>query len=1612
MGCHYILRGHRFDSELELDDFLITKWKFHSTQGDAVFNESEKFLAGKSYVERIKNDAKKYDLKNKKRRVYGEEETSYDFDKKSKIIGVNKFTNQYRTDEGRRLHPEFEEDEYWNERIAAWKKGEFTEDEKEVFEVDGTPITDKTLHEKFKQQMMAKWETQCLMGDAIHAVFQVYFTKDSKTNVYNHTLLKTDKDHKQKLIERLSKFKWKKRDGSFASFNDIVDDKTLENIFKECEKFKAELDKKFGVNCEYYPELDVVGDLDRPFADCTKIHGVIDLLVLDEQGYPHVLDYKTSLKTYENFDSAKKLAFTYQLGIYGRILQKAGFRFDMEPYNIVPIQIQGFTKIGEDQYKFSNIGLAPSVFKSLESEINSNTNIVNNLEDIMHIPIKTNIAPEKILQNTDEQMRILAPSGYELTKEYTREDMIKELTDDNALEGPSEDYNGKWIWKKNYNKDPIILADSKEDLIEKALGYRKKLPQLRKYVVDTVVNGLKEGQKNNTAEVNWPKQTESKAVGINNDWFKVHMKKYCSSNWEVIDEPEYEPLKRYGIILLLNKATKQLDIVKVTGKAIKRAYNFGKNRNNLLGAHNIDMKYLSRKKDLMLAANNGNFEAMEAMIVLNQLPALFEDNNVIIGNINIMDPKTGYGITVSNKELMYCFNEFAQIKEIKEFTDFKNNIGTTIKMASKAHLARTELSDVLSEAKSNEYKDIYAKFENFDASDGCKSQLDSCIEGNIDDKLKALNKIKSDLEKAYGRSLEKVSQDQDTLNEPHIKIYNQVMLAIAELNGIDFRQQLNDHDKWCESWAIASKGYHATYMDNPGNLQSETLNLLTNMTTEAYQNVRSDMQEPTAKLRQLTEKLKIAKGFNGLKERTIGNHADLYKNMYREEALKNGDLVFKNPWTDPTLQPEEAEYLKYVLQQINKNRFGSKSDEYIENLRKEDKYDYFKVPLCKGDNSSYVSQKGLFNALKNRLKGWLPSEVVKRMRDEVGNIDKFEENVEERKRARERENLFEMTNRFDRGEEPYQARLEYIARQTGGTAYFETNVETLALRHMFAYSMKKRIDAVMPNIKAAMIHLTLQGAIQNTVFKNDLKYAEDYIRNKIKNETIVDPKYEKHEAYAQKLKKVASALALGFSPKQFLYQTIQGIWNDISLIIRKPDGTNAFSLKNMVRAARIVYKELFNVGDKPSVMKLLNELYGVNDMDMNTYIERLKSDHFGFFNFTNMAFKFASRPDFYNRMTIFSAKMLEDGSLKAHSVNEKGELVYNWKEDERFSAFANNDTSDIEKYNKQRALYYAMAKQFEKEHTKIKIGDSWVDFKLDMSNPMPLPRAYTNLEAESMKSLSDTIYGYYSHEKKSMVQSTLLGGMWMQFRTYWSGKKNQYFSGGAVRLEGHWEQYKENGQEYYYQIDEHNNIRYDLPPITKAEAEKKHNGLAAPVMVWKGDWREGILKTICDLVKNCKEYGWSEGWRMSLYDENGELKNIVRSNIIQMFYDAMIILTVGNLLAGSLTDWYDEEKKDADEKDFAEQLKLSTLNLLIGSLKNSTMDFYLIDSILKPLEDWSPFSLTYYMTVLTRTFNAVTSDDPLGKSWDNVVKLTSVGKQFEPVIDVIKPDFPTFGEDE
>jgi hypothetical protein len=92
--------------------------------------------------------------------------------------------------------------------------------------------------------------------------------------------------------------------------------------------------------------------------------------------------------------------------------------------------------------------------------------------------------------------------------------------------------------------------------------------------------------------------------------------------------------------------------------------------------------------------------------------------------------------------------------------------------------------------------------------------------------------------------------------------------------------------------------------------------------------------------------------------------------------------------------------------------------------------------------------------------------------------------------------------------------------------------------------------------------------------------------------------------FAKKIMKLASIGALGFNPKQ-MYQLLEGIWKDIGIVWRNEDGKYGFTAKEMIDSFIDVYKEFGKFGFYPTKLERINQLYRINDMDINVYAEHL-----------------------------------------------------------------------------------------------------------------------------------------------------------------------------------------------------------------------------------------------------------------------------------------------------------------------------------------------------------------------------------------------------------------------
>jgi hypothetical protein len=152
--------------------------------------------------------------------------------------------------------------------------------------------------------------------------------------------------------------------------------------------------------------------------------------------------------------------------------------------------------------------------------------------------------------------------------------------------------------------------------------------------------------------------------------------------------------------------------------------------------------------------------------------------------------------------------------------------------------------------------------------------------------------------------------------------------------------------------------------------------------------------------------------------------------------------------------------------------------------------------------------------------------------------------------------------------------------------------------------------------------------------------------------------------------------------------------------------------------------------------------------------------------------------DYYNRLSLFLAKMIEEGSYEAHSIDKNGHLKYDATKDKRFSKYFKNRhlhknaygqyiaaKNDLE-YNTQRQLYLITMKEINEDRNRVNLP------KLTEENDI-LDTAYSEKERLSFKSFTDTVYGYYERDSSSLLHTTWYGIIFLQFMQFWPGKMSQ-----------------------------------------------------------------------------------------------------------------------------------------------------------------------------------------------------------------------------------------------
>ncbi len=1631
-SCLYFYKEKEIGNIAQLDDFLISKQKYYSKLGDKVFQTNANIA---SILTEASNKNKEIARKwNIAKRVYAGEEELIKLNRP--FVGVTEFLGGQRNAEtGKLYYPEFREGEYWASRFHAWGNGKkatllnnsngFTQDEIDLFfDGDESKITaisvgdfvkwknDKgEYYDEFgsdeqkllREKMTHKWESQARLGTEIHNVLEAYFSSSSSRQdlldsgnrmqignfisglrkTYEAEILKDNKLVKQ-TISKISE--------------DTTDEKVYQ-ILEYAKQLRTKLISDYGTNLSFYPEFTLSADLNKEFEGRTdlKIAGRVDLIVVDEEGFPHIVDYKTSPKHYEEYAGAKKLAFTYQLATYKRMLQRLGLNTEKTDLVVAPITMDNFHLEGDHwMYDSVSIGaISTEILHTLNEQANSEK-LIKNLNEYIEAPVVMATA-EHIISNVKEAFDKWFPKYG--SKHLKTDQEIKEMIEKQGGFKKDTNTNEYKFTPKGWSK--AIVAKSEVELYNKV---KQEFSVSKERVINktqSIIKAIKKAKKEGSIQLS--RNTD--------EWVINKLSKYTGDNWEILENDAAEAASKFGVILFYNQETDIIEVIKIASGDLRAVNSWGRNRTNLTGAHELDLAEDSKSDSLALKAANGNIELMEAMLVLNNIQF---NRTVQIGRIDVISPfsEVAQGLTATNKELKYNWDKLMKLKPLNQVNQFGKG---TIKMLTKTEQCYQEFQEILSRLHKNNSKLLndYREFE------PVLEQLFAYMPTNVEATISKLMELRSILENDKHRMGKTLDNDgnsrhsglKDYDQDYDRNLYQLVSAAILELRNFNIRQNIKDHDPYLESVHILRDGISGNNLDNAGNFGNRLLNQITSLALEGYQNARDEAFRKLNELRQKTEKLKNDTGFSGLLEHTIGNQASLFNGM--TEYTQDGDLRFVNPWKNNKLSPQQQEYLKFAILELNKNAHPTWTEAQIQDKIQSDDITFFQVPLIDADIASRINTDGWLGFVKNTFKcfsSW--SKFKQSLKDLQSNF--LGNDVEQQ--ITKKSEIFQVVNLMNVGNDIDRKRIIKDKISAYGEGFFERDIEKILAAQTWAYATQRALEDRMVLLKSAYITLNVMGNDQNQTFKEDEEFFKKFVANRINHQSIDDEKLKPLKGAVGIMQRAVSWMALAFAPVQFSGQSLEGIWKACKLIITKPDGTETFTAKNMTDAAKQVYSELFHFSDIPTVSGAVNAQYGINDMDNSSFADNNTSNRHGLFNFFGrFAYKFASRPDFYNRMTIFVAQMKKDGSWEAHSVNKQtGELIYDYTKDKRFAAWANDKegkNGKTEEWQKAKAMYYTVARQLVQEGARNKDGSLF-------TVEQPLPKAYSNKESEAKKAVGDNMYGYYDSTKKSLFQSMFLGGLLFQMKTYWSSKKNQYFAPGGIKAQGKWVQLEaeaidpetnevkldSNGkpiiEKYYYPKTETGEVDLEGTPVPESDP----NCSKMPFMQWQGKFEEGVIVTIGNFLNELRNTG---SWKQAVdsmfgLNSDPELRKVYQANIKLFFSDLIMWILIGGAAVALSGDWADDEIKKAKESGhMRDAISATFADLAYRTIRYSSNDFAWWKSIFDISMDWNPMAISYLTKEFSYIGDMLTGDATFS---DTVVKSFTATRQIRPIFDCLQSE--------
>lgn len=1183
---------------------------------------------------------------------------------------------------------------------------------------------------------------------------------------------------------------------------------------------------------ELNPEIqDIIRTIDRNLgAEYTGIVGTIDLVVIDKEGLVHLYDWKTSVREFDDWSNSKLRHVNSQLGIYAAILEQYGL-------NVASLNVGALRTILDDNVK-DRVKYVNVEFDGIKP-IYSNE-LVNNAK--LMIPSFRKFATEN-MNNVNQNVEKVY-SGMQINDDRYLQTTVEAFINKDTGRVRKVQPGTPWAESGNefyFHKDRIVvkdgqsvvLAKNEEDLRAKVEAYIKELNEVRQVETALLAKNLRLVMRTRDIE-----GLEKISNAISTQFGKTiynRFYKYVKQGWSL----NMNEVLLANNILVFTRGSRSEVVILDNGdlnsdiKLTKGTTILG----NKIADRFVDDQFILKSK-------LGNILLMKAMIFVAEHVDYF--SKVPIENITVCSLHGKDAISIippillQNYEKLRIYHRDARLKYIPENVFQK--------------------METIGLRRAFDYLEI--------SEEGVKKYLNLGTAKEAETHtLDELRDLIHEMVKYYPQ-LKRYSEEMSP-TDPVLIAYGELLNAYSYLMGEYHTMRESDRGLYLNGgWNLDGLMLVPNALANSANVRKFDL-AMNAFSVRIANEFQKKVAFPWQKHMQ-----KLSKDWD---ISLTGGEWRRFKNWFEEDENGNihSSFALKDPDTHPYFQEpgkeNEKAACKFFLETINSYRSPEQQED-----------SYFNVPLIRAGLLEMLAEgQDRVTIIKELFKNW-SDPIREGLLGASDNSMKFLKNSD----------VNELWNPM--------LGLSSEVRENAlskGTEYFEKNLDIILLSTM-AWAVKcEAARLFLPVFNMFRVSLLVNNKNNDAKMTEIYEHLTKYIKANVFNHNIIPDSLQSAHKILSFAKSIVGKVALGLSFKSFFRENLSSALNATvnQLAAKGLEGTifSDFNKELYLDAmATMSAKLIEGQGAINDIVHQLNAVFRMSDFGFSQMSETTKSNRYGLLNLTSGdLYLTSSLPDFYHRNAILIMKLKTIGAWDAYSLNEDGELTYDWYKDKQFDIFQKyKKESDVpaaerQKYYAQRDLYTVSLAEWKalglEEWTKLEFGD-------------PLPHALAPFQQKTLKTQADILFGNYDQESKAMITRTFLGSLFFQFKTYGYARLLTWIKSGSatnvLRREpllmindaGHLEQMvaitNEEGTERIYKF------------ISEVTDEEWKTGRAQPCFEFKGGWMEGKFSSMLN-VASAIVSGDPERIKAELND------SVNVYNLRVAFWDTFIISVVASLIA-------------------------------------------------------------------------------------------------------------------